>query len=314
MRCLGCYKEIEKNADTEWHPACARRLFGTVKAPTLEYSLSDMQSLAAKILRNHTGVTGVQHKISLAIASGDRGRGNRRLTLVGLWGYYILKPPNPDYPELPELEDVTMHMASAFGLATVPHGLIHLASGELAYITKRIDRNKQHKLAMEDFCQLSGRLTEDKYKGSLENIGKVLDRYSEQPGLDKIKFYENILFSYITGNADMHLKNYSLFGESTATMRLSPAYDLVPTKLLVPKDIEEVALTLNGKKSNLRLKDFRELAERLEIQAKVQESVYLRLFKSLPKFEALIRDSFVTANKQYEYIDLIHQRINRLSA
>ena len=168
-----------------------------------------MHELAEKIVRQHTTVTGVQPKLSLDLqASG----GTSRLTLVGLWGQYILKPPSPEYPQMPENEDLTMHLAQVFSITTVPHTLIRLESGELAYLTRRIDRTGNgRKRGMEDCCQLAERLTADKYRGSMELVARTIRRYSSQAALDSVTLYELTLFCFLIGNADMHLKNFSLW-------------------------------------------------------------------------------------------------------
>lgn len=173
---------------------------------------------------------------------------------MGLWGRYILKPQTDVYRALPELEDLTMHMAEAAKIAVVPHSLIRFADGELCYITRRIDRQKDGtKTAMEDMCQLSERLTEYKYKGSYEQIAKLIKKYSATPQLDLVNFWEVVVFSWIVGNSDMHLKNFSLYKTPTG-YSLTPAYDLLSTAIVMPEDKEELALTLNGKKQNCAVK------------------------------------------------------------
>jgi serine/threonine-protein kinase HipA len=138
---------------------------------------------------------------------------------------------------LPELEDLTMHLASVSGIETLLHSLIRLSSGSLAYITKRIDRPAKGKFHMEDMCQLTERLTEHKYKGSYEQIGRAILKYSSNPVLDVVNFFEQLVFSYLTGNADMHLKNFSLIKKPEVGWSLSSAYDLVPTALVVDNSI-----------------------------------------------------------------------------
>lgn len=99
-------------------------------------------------------------------------------------------------------------LAEAAKIAVVPHGLIRFTDGELCYITRRIDRlSDGQKVSMEDMCQLTERLTEYKYKGSYEQIAKAIKKYSSAPQLDLVNFWELVVFSWITGNSDMHLKN-----------------------------------------------------------------------------------------------------------
>ncbi len=178
----------------------------------------------------------MQAKLSLHLTGTSKEGSDRRFTVVGLWGGYILKPPTATYPQLPEVEDVTMHLAQLAKIKTAPHSLVRLQSGSLAYLTKRIDRTNKGKLAMEDFCQLTERPTEDKYRGSTEQIAKAILKFSATPGLDVVNFFELVLFSFLTGNADMHLKNFSLLEQPGLGMTLAPAYDLVNTALVNPTD------------------------------------------------------------------------------
>ena len=211
-----------------------------------------MERLAKELIQSQKAVTGVQAKISLHITGHSKEGTEKRFTIVGLWGGYILKPPTSLCSQLPEVEDLTMHLASIARIKTAPHSLIRLQSGNLAYITKRIDRKDKRKLPMEDMCQLTERMTEDKYHGSYEQIAKTILKYSRTPGLDVVNFFELVLFSFLTGNADMHLKNFSLLEQENLGMTLSPAYDLVNTTLVNPADEEELALTLNGKKKKIK--------------------------------------------------------------
>ena len=227
----------------------------------------------------------MQKKLSLGI----EGSGNStRLTVVGLWGKFLLKPPSDEYSALPENEDTIMNMASVLNIPVVPHALIRLLSGELAYITRRIDRDEDDgKIAMEDFCQISERLTEDKYKGSVERFGKLLRKHSIYPGLDLINLFERVVFNFIAGNSDMHLKNYSII-ETPKGMRFSPAYDLLSTILVIPEDLEESALTINGKKSNLKKTDFNTLAESMGIGRAAYLKVYKKIIRAEDKLSAVI--------------------------
>ncbi|HKP98543.1 MAG TPA: HipA domain-containing protein [Fibrobacteria bacterium] len=308
--CLYCMERLDGPGD--YHPRCSRKFFGTPAAPRLEYGLDEMETLAGRILRAHAAIPGVQAKISLDLEA-SRGSGKAgRFTLVGLWGRYILKPPSKQYPAMPEVENATMRLADAGGIRTVPHALIRLKSGELAYLTKRIDRMDGAKIAMEDMCQLTGRLTEDKYKGSLEQIGKTILRYSTQPGLDAVNFFELALFCFLTGNADMHLKNFSLWRPFADEIQLSPAYDLVATKLLLPKDPEETALALNGKKKTLRRKDFDALAESLGLPAKTRENAYAQAAKTPERARKVLAAGFLPATMKKAYLDLVGSRAGRL--
>ncbi len=308
-RCLYCYKPLAA-AEADFHAACSRKMFGSPQPPILPYSEDQLESLAEEVIKTQTTVTGVQPKISLHL--GNEGSEIKRFTIVGLWGGYILKPPTSHYPELPEVEDLTMHLAGIAKIAVVPHCLIRLQSGNLAYITKRIDRVKKDKLHMEDMCQLTERLTEEKYNGSYEQIGKAIRKYSSNPGLDLVNFSEVILFSFLAGNADGHLKNFSLIRQPGLGMVLSPAYDLVATALVNPADNEEFALTLNGKKRRIRRSDFEAAFAALGMDAKQGENVFRKMEQSQGKWMEMINVSFVSEELKEGYKALVEERFSRL--
>lgn len=310
-RCLYCYQPLEEQ-ETEFHKHCSKKMFGTSVVPALEYSKSQMEQLAKGIVIRSVAITGVQSKLSLTIEPGPGGAKNKRFTIVGLWGGYILKPSADEFPHLPENEDLTMHLANVFGITTAEHTLIRLASGELAYITKRFDRNNGEKLAMEDMCQLTETLTDDKYRGSMEKIGKCIEKYSAQPGLDKLGFFEMTVFSFLSGNADMHLKNFALLTAKENIIQLSPAYDMVNTKLAMPADAEEMALTLNAKKRKLNRNDFDKLGINLGIPEKVIQQTYYKFSAQISSAREMIRISFLTAKDKKTYIQLIQERGKRI--
>ena len=308
-KCLYCYLPLN-NDEKDFHTACSKRFFGFENPPEIDFGLNEIDELALKILGKSTSITGVQPKLSLELSKEKKGK--NRLTFVGLWGSYILKPPFSRFPEMPEVEDLTMHLAKLVGIKTAEHSLIRLKSGELAYISKRFDRLKSSKLHLEDMAQITEMLTERKYSGSMEKIGKTILKYSDYSGNDAIRFFELTLFCFITGNADMHLKNFSLLTNEEDEVTLSPAYDLLSTKILMPEDKEELALTLNGKKSNLRKKDFELLAEKLGIAIKVNESIYNRFLSSIDKMNYMIDKSFLKNETKVLYKELIEIRTNRL--
>ena len=310
-RCLYCYQPSNEN-EQDFHAACSKKLFGQPTPPILPYSEADLEPLAKEIIQSQTALTGVQAKLSLHITGKNQEGKGRRFTLVGLWGGYILKPPAVHYPQLPEVEDLTMHLAAVAKIKTAPHSLIRLQSGTLAYVTKRIDRTKKGKLAMEDMCQLTERLTEDKYQGSYEQIGKAIVKYSTTPGLDVVNFLELVLFSFITGNADMHLKNFSLLEQPGLGMTLSPAYDLVNTALVNPADDEEMALHINGRKKKLTKHDFIAAMSTLMVEEKQRQNIFNKMGKSLPKWLELIDKSFLSDDFKAQYKSIIQERLARL--
>jgi len=309
-RCLYCYLPLLKG-QTDFHPACSRKIFGTSTAPILPYTEEQMNDLALQVVKTQMTVTGVQPKLSLEI-NDENKQGPKRFSIVGLWGGYILKPPTNHYPHLPEVEDLTMHLAAIAHINTVPHSLIRLQTGNLAYITRRIDRNKTNKLHMEDMCQLTERLTEDKYHGSYEQIAKAILKYSVNPVLDAINFFEQVLFSFLTGNADMHLKNFSLINLPGIGYQLTPAYDMVATALVNPADDEDLALTLNGKKKKIRQTDFTAAFTMLKLDARQQENIFRKMDKAIPKWIAFIDNSFLNDEMKAAYKELILKRQQRL--
>jgi serine/threonine-protein kinase HipA len=310
--CLLCYQQLKKD-ESIYHQSCCKKFYGKIQPPELPYNLNELDELAKNIVRSSVTVPGVQAKLSLHLA--ERGKEAERLTLVGLWGNYILKPPIQKYPYMPEIEDLTMHLASFFKIETVPHGLIPLKSGELAYITKRIDRDKKgFKLQMEDMCQLTERLTEDKYKGSMEQVAKVILKFASNPVLDVIRFFEVTLFSFITGNADMHLKNFSLIYDKQTLIHLSPAYDMLSTRMLISEkdDPEELALTLNGKKSNFKLNDFVKFAENITLTERQFQNSIKRFQNGFESAISFINKSLLSGEKSQEFKELLNERAERL--
>lgn len=306
-KCLYCYEPLTDD-ERDFHPRCSRKIFGTAQAPLLPYDKGKIADLALQVIRSQTTLTGVQPKLSLDI---DRmSHSPKRFTIVGLWGRFILKPQTEIYPHLPELEDLVMHLAEIAGIETVPHALIRFSDGELAYITRRIDRTPAgEKIPMEDMCQLSERLTEDKYKGSHERIAKLIDRYSAVPRLDLTKYWEQVLFAWITGNADMHLKNYSLYAPDGENYQLTPAYDLLSTALVIPEDTDELALTLCGKKRKLARQHFVDAMLQSGIPPKVCQNLIARFFRIQNKWKAFIPKSFLPADMQTALLTLISSRL-----
>ena len=307
-KCLYCYKELEEG-QRDFHPQCARKFFGMREAPLLEYRHEDLDQLAEQIIRAQTSLTGVQPKLSLNLSKHE---GCSRLTIVGLWGDYIFKPQTEMYPQLPENEDLTMHLAEATKIRVVPHSLIRLADGKLGYITKRIDRKKQgEKIDMEDMCQLTLHPTEYKYKGSHEQIAKVIKQYCDMPKLDLTNYMQVILFCFVTGNNDMHLKNFSLYRPSNG-YQLSPAYDLINVAIANPEDKEELALSLSGRKSNLKLNDFLRSATTMGLEENVMLRLIDNMRKAIPKWKSIIHNSFLSEDMKDSYERLIMSRMNRL--
>ena len=308
-KCLYCYKELEEG-QKDFHPGCARKFFGTSDAPLLEYRREELDALAAQVIQAQTSLTGVQPKLSLNL---HKHEGSNRLTIVGLWGDFIFKPQTDAYPELPENEDLTMHMAEAARIKVVPHSLIRLADGSLGYITRRIDRTKKgEKIDMEDMCQLTLHPTEYKYKSSCEQIAKAIADYSSTPRLDLVNFMQVLIFSFVTGNNDMHLKNFSLY-RPKALYQLSPAYDLLNVAIANPKDKEEMALPINGKKAQIKLADFLKASDTMGIEQRVTLGLINGLRDAMPAWIDLINNSFLSDEMKQNYLDLISRRMDVLT-
>ena len=311
-KCLYCYQEL-KEGQRDYHPACARRFFGSATPPVLPYSRQNISELASEVIRSRTTLTGVQPKLSMDINRGGRDEPDR-LTIVGLWGRYILKPKSDTYPWLPEDEDLTMHLATLARIQVVPHALIRFSDGELTYITRRIDRDDDgRKYLMEDACQLSERLSADKYKSSYETVGKLIRRYSSMAQLDLVNYWELVVFSWLTGNSDMHLKNFSLLSLVPGLYTLAPAYDLLNVHLLFD-DPEELALTLDGRKRKLTRQNFENAMRTTGLDDKVIVNILQKFQKVQPRWEAFIDQSFLPEELRERYKAEISRRLAVLAA
>lgn len=306
-RCLYCLDELS-DPTSDYHAPCSFSFFGSEEPPKLEYSFSEMEALAKTVVSNHIAVTGVQPKLSLSLIDETlKKTRQKRLTVVGaLGGDYILKPPSSQYPELPANEHLTMKMAELFGIQTVKCSLIRLRSGELAYITRRIDRKADgSKTHMLDMFQITNAV--DKYKGSVERIGKALFTYSSDTLMDQLRFFEVILFCFLTGNNDMHLKNFSMI-LTEGKWDLSPAYDLLNVTLANPADTEEMALTIEGKKRGITRKTMNLLAKNLYLNAKQISSVYERFKARRSDAETLLNHSFLSEECKHNYLAIMSAR------
>ncbi len=314
-RCYICYESTTDNLS--FHPACLKKLFGSEQPPEIDFNNKKIESMALELIKQKKGVPGVQKKLSLSLTKTEKLRSpKKRLTIVGyLGGNYILKPPTSEYPFMPEIEDLTMHLANIAKLNVALHGLFPMQDGSLAYITKRFDRDGEKKIATEDLCQLSHKLTEDKYKSSHERVGKVIYRYATIPGEEVLKFFELILFCFIVGNADMHLKNFSLITEDISNITLAPWYDLLSTRLLfsTQQDSEDLALSLNGKKHNIRKNDFLEFGKNLKISDKAIQNTIEAMKENFSSWEQKIHKSFLNEKLKEQFCELIKMRINILN-
>lgn len=310
MRCLCCGKTLSTPNETGWHKACIKRFFGTTELPEIDINNKTLNLLAIETTNKGFTVPGVQKKLSLQLVSDGS---KPRLTLVNYPTGYILKPQVAEFEALPESEQLIMEMADMAGISTVPHALIK-GSGGLAYITKRVDRNLTkdniEMLAMEDFCQLDLRLTEDKYRGSYERCAKIIKKYSSRIGIDITEFYIRLVFCFIVGNSDMHLKNFSLIETTEGSQEyvLSPAYDLLPVNANLPEDKEQFALTMNGKKMHILKGDFLKFASTCDIPRKTAIKLIQNLVSYTPKWLKMCDDSILPDDLKERLRQIIIER------
>ncbi len=308
-KCLYCYQQIDAASDGDYHPKCIKAFYGTTQAPALPYRLDEMEKLAKEAVSLSVTVPGVQPKLSLGWMKGvlDDGHNGRLTIMDALEGLYILKPQNLQYDQMPENEHLSMKLAELFKLDAVPSNMIRLASGELCYITKRVDRKKDNsKIHMIDFLQILE--LEDKYLGTMEQLGKSVGEFSVNTLMDKLRFFELTLFNFIIGNNDMHLKNFSMWLSDMGWM-LSPAYDLLNVKLILPSDADDTALLLGGKKKNFNKGYFDRFGVILKLNEKQINSVYKKLDSWLPNAIELIDNSFLNENNKQHYKELITERV-----
>lgn len=314
MNCLCCGRPLLTPDETGWHKACIKRFFGIAKLPEIAIDDKTLNQLASETINQGFTVPGVQKKLSLHLASDGK---EPRLTLVNFPTGYILKPQVAEFKALPESEQLIMSMADMAGISTVPHALIKGNTG-LAYITKRIDRhlkgNQLEMLAMEDFCQLDQRLTEDKYKGSYERCAKIIKQYSSRVGIDITEFFIRLAFCFIVGNSDMHLKNFSLIetAEGSGEYVLSPAYDLLPVNAIIPADKEQFALAMNGRKANIRKSDFLKLAENCDITLSTAKKLIQSVIRHSPKWMEMCDKSLLPSELKKRLNKIIAERTDCL--
>lgn len=311
MNCLCCGKVLKKdNNKTYWHKKCIKNFFGTSKLPEININDETLKKITNESVNNGFTVPGVQKKLSLHLINNNS---NSKLTLDNYQAEYILKPQAPGFKSLPESEHLIMLMAESANISTVPHALI-IENKEIAYITKRIDRiyedGRTKKLAMEDFCQLSLRLTEDKYRGSYEQCAKIITKYSSRIDIDMSEFFVRLVFSFIIGNSDMHLKNFSLIEtkEGSGEYILSPAYDLLPVNAIMPLNKEQFALAMNGKKRNITKNDFLKFANSCNISHLAAEKMIKNLVKLTPLWIDMCDNSLLDDELKNRIKNIIIQR------
>ena len=305
MKCLICYKPLDES-EKDYHKKCLKKEFGLKQMPIVDIDEKELKKYAKEQIEANIAITGVQPKLSLWL---EKSKQNARFTIVDNKSNYIIKPTSDVYQSLPENEDLCMHLASELNIKTAKHSLIRMPSDKLAYITLRFDRVKGRKLASEDLCQLTESLTEHKYRGSYEKTGRTIRQYSSQSGLDALAFFELLLFSYIIGNEDMHLKNFSMLENIDGGFVLSPAYDLLSTFLVIDNEPEQLSLTINGKKNKIKKTDFDILAKNLSLNEKQRDNSYEKFITKKKKIEWWVQNSFLPNNQKEKLQNLIDTRI-----
>jgi len=308
MKCLICYEPL-KPQETDYHLKCIASVFGLKQIPEFDIDEKKLSDYAKKIISASKAITGVQPKLSLWL---EKTKKSIRFTIVDDKSNYIIKPQSETYLSLPENEDLCMHLANELGIEVAIHSLVRLKSVKLAYITKRFDRDKTTKISCEDLCQLTETLTEHKYRGSYEKVGKTITQYSTQSGLDILHYFQLVLFSFISGNADMHLKNFSMMEKKDGTFCLSPAYDLVSTHLVIKGETEQMSLNLNGKKNEISRKDFDALGLNLKLTEKQIQNCYNLFIDRLDKLNWWIDNSFLPKKHKKDFKKMVSERIELL--
>ena len=276
-----------------------KEMFGMNRLPKISLSLQDIP-LKAQEMAGKMSISGAQPKLSLKL---DKKLGE--LVVAPTLGEYIFKPQIQQFPHLPENENCCMDIVKALDIDVPPHCLLTLKDGTFAYIVKRFDRRGEEKLHQEDFYQILEKT--DKYLGSLEQIGSKLREISAVPGLDVQLFFERVVLNFLLGNGDAHLKNFSISHHQDGS-RLSPAYDVVSSKLVIPKE-EDSALTLNGKKNNLSRNDFDTFAEYLKIPKKIR---YEKFAGKTTPIKQFIQAGQLPQGFKVKFLEIVLSRYERL--
>ncbi|MBE9574388.1 MAG: HipA domain-containing protein [Proteobacteria bacterium] len=304
--CLSCQiSEPDLVLHEGYHTRCCRKLFGTTSPPKVPFSTPDVAGEAQKMV-GKMSISGVHPKLSVI-----HDRKKHQLTVVERGGLYILKPPTERFESLPENENLCMNIASTYGIEVPSHGLLPLMDERLVYVVKRFDRLEDgSKLQQEDFQQLLQ--TNDKYSGSYERIANFIKKYSSVPGLDLIRLFERALLFYVLGNGDAHLKNFSLLRKKEVDYQLSPAYDIVNSRLVLPEEKEDMCLSLQGKKNRLSGGDFRRLSEHFGLTRKQLDNSLARLNELKPSIEKMIEESFLSQRLKDRFFEIFKERTRRI--
>jgi len=275
------------------------------KLALLDYTAEELRAEAIQ-RASKMSIQGIQPKLSVVLNIQDGC-----FEVVDKGGRYILKPPHPIFPELPQNEDLTMRLAASIGIEVPLHGMVYGKDGEFSYFIKRFDRKGQKdKIATEDFAQLAGLSRDTKYNYTMEKLVTLIDEICTFPAIDKAQLFKRVLFNYLIGNEDMHLKNYSVIVRN-GKIQLSPAYDLLNSSIVLNGDIEEIALPLKGKKSNLSQSILINYfgVERCGLTDKIIEKTLSSIQQVLPKWFDLIDNCFLSDEMKEKYRNLLQCRI-----
>ncbi len=297
-KCFSCGEKIEEEKTIHKH--CLKKLFGIEYLPAVNLSLSEV-TIKAQEAAGKLSISGVQPKLSMRL-----NLEKKELESVGQGGEYILKPQGATFPDIPQNENTCMIIASKVGILTPPHTLIRLKDDTLAYIVKRFDRKNGERIHQEDFLQILDK--EDRYDGSFEQIGRRVKELSEVPGLDVQYFYTRVLFFFLIGNGDAHLKNFSVLYDNDGNARLSPVYDIVSSKLVIPNE-DDTALALNGKKNDINARDFHSLMNYLQIKDK---RINKELLEKIDTIKDTVKNSIMEDSRRNNLLEIIEKRYNRV--
>ena len=281
---------------------------GLSQLKQIEYTAEE-QRKEAFYRSSKMSVQGIQPKLSAILNLKEE-----KFEVVDRFGRYLLKPQHHIYPQMPENEDLTMRLAESIGLNVPIHGMIWAKDNSLTYFIKRFDRKGQKdKIPIEDFAQLAGLNRDTKYDYSMEKVVKLIDKYCTFPAIEKAKLFKLVLFCFLTGNEDMHLKNFSIINQN-GIIEISPHYDLLNTTIELKKPVEEIALSLKGKKNNLTgqiLIDYfgRDICV---LNNKIITKTLETISDAKSGWIEEINNSFLSNEMKEKYIDLVESRFDRL--
>jgi serine/threonine-protein kinase HipA len=292
--------------DLDYHAECLDLLFGTPTLPVLDIELSKMMGLAAE-MAGKMSISGVQEKVSLRLSDNKS-----RFEIAPTDGRYILKPEPSRFAFVPQNEHLTMRLAELVGIEVPPFGLVELKDKAIAYVIKRFDRlDDGTKLQVEDFCQLDEKPIRDKYQGSGELCVRILRKYASEPLIEIRKLFKVLLFSWWASNGDQHLKNFSLVRSTEGRWRLTPAYDLICTRLPIPSD-RDLAMPICGKKSNLAKQQWLEFAKYSQIPERAAVRLLQEQIDALELSLSFIETSFLPDDQKSQYQEIVRHNTELL--